>query len=90
MSVSCLRVIHPVKALVKYAELQTAQQHRHHDACVAGMARSSLHMGDTKQGRALALDRNSPQLCKECALILESQDRPQVAARHACCQHCLI
>ena len=79
MSVSCLGVIHPGKALVKYAELQTAQQHRHHDTCVAGMARTSLHMGDIKQGRALALDSNSPQLCKECALILESQDKQQVA-----------
>lgn len=68
----------PVKVLVECAELQTAQQHRQHDTCVAGMARTSLHMGDTKQGRALALDSNSPQLCKECAQILEAQDKQQV------------
>ena len=57
------------------AESQTSQEH---DVCQAGMARTSLHMGDTKQGRALALDSNSPQLCKECAQILESQDKQQV------------
>lgn len=58
-----------------FAESQTSQEH---DICQAGMARTSLHMGDTKQGRALALDSNSPQLCKECAQILESQDKQQV------------
>ncbi|KAL3149725.1 hypothetical protein ABBQ38_013551 [Trebouxia sp. C0009 RCD-2024] len=62
------------------SELQTAQQHRQHDTCVAGMARTSLHMGDTKQGSALALDSNSPQLCQECAQILEAQDKQQDAA----------
>ena len=44
-------------------------------------------MGDTKQGRALALDSNSPQLCKECAQILESQDKQQVIPdMRVCCQ----
>lgn len=57
------------------AGLQAAEQR---DVCQAGMARTSLHMGDAKQGRALALESNSPQLCKECAQILESQDKQQV------------
>ena len=57
-----------------------------HDMCQAGSARTSLHMGDTKQGRALALDSNSPQLCRECAQILESQDKQQVPGVLAC-QH---
>ena len=60
---------------VDSAELQKAPTH---DTCQAGMARTSLHMGDIKQGRALALGSNSPQLCKECAQILESQDKQQV------------
>lgn len=57
------------------AESQTALEH---NMCQAGLARVCLHMGDTKQGRAIALDSNSPQLCKECAQILESQDNHQV------------
>ena len=43
-----------------------------------GVARTSLHVGDTKQGRALAVESNSPQLCKECAQILEAQEKLQV------------
>lgn len=75
--------MHQLKALVECADSQTGQ----HDSCQAGMARSCLHMGDTKQGRALALDSNSPQLCKECAQILEAQDKQQVLPDMQACQH---
>lgn len=40
-------------------------------ACQAGIARTTLNMGDLRQGRQLALQLNSPPLFKECALILE-------------------
>ena len=46
-----------------------------YDVCQAGVARTSLHVGDTKQGRSIALSSNSPQLCKECAQILEAQEK---------------
>ncbi len=52
-----------------------------YDICQAGVARTSLHVGDTKQGRSIALSSNSPQLCKECAQILEAQEKLPV---HCC------
>ena len=58
-----------------HADGQTTQEY---DTWQAGMARTSLHMGDTKQGRSIALGSNSPQLCKECAQILEAHDKLQV------------
>lgn len=45
--------------------------------CLAGIARCSLLLGDLKQGRALAMESNSPQLCKECGQILESEGHLQ-------------
>ncbi|KAL0039283.1 hypothetical protein WJX79_001413 [Trebouxia sp. C0005] len=51
-----------------------------HDICQAGVARTSLHVGDTKQGRSIALSSNNPQLCKECAQILEAQEKLPDAA----------
>ncbi|KAL0053124.1 hypothetical protein WJX82_001225 [Trebouxia sp. C0006] len=51
-----------------------------YDICQAGVARTSLHEGDTKQGRSIALRSNSPQLCKECAQILEAQEKLPDAA----------
>lgn len=39
--------------------------------CKAGIARTTLQLGDLRQGRQLALQLNSQPLYKECALILE-------------------
>lgn len=40
-------------------------------ACKAGIARTTLQLGDLRQGRQLAMQLNSVPLFKECALILE-------------------
>mmetsp|Transcript_36982 Transcript_36982/g.82211 ORF Transcript_36982/g.82211 Transcript_36982/m.82211 type:complete len:1366 (+) Transcript_36982:300-4397(+) len=40
-------------------------------ACRAGIARTTLQMGDIRQGRSMALQLNSQPLFKECAQILE-------------------
>lgn len=40
-------------------------------ACKAGIARTTLQLGDLRQGRQLAMQLNSQTLFKECALILE-------------------
>lgn len=55
-----------------HADPEASQEH---DICQAGVARTSLHVGDTKQGRSIALSSNNPQLCKECAQILEAQEK---------------
>ncbi len=55
-----------------HADPKTSQEY---DICQAGVARTSLYVGDTKQGRSIALSSNSPQLCKECAQILEAQEK---------------
>ncbi|MEW5304579.1 MAG: hypothetical protein WDW36_007181 [Sanguina aurantia] len=52
-------------------------------ACQAGIARTTLNMGDLRQGRQLALQLNSPPLFKECALILEGlQQLTEAAEMH--------
>eukprot|EP00798_Chlamydomonas_sp_ICE-L_P012670 gene12669-15902_t len=40
-------------------------------ACRSGIARTTLHMGDIRQGRTMALALNSVSLLKECGSILE-------------------
>lgn len=47
-------------------------------ACQAGLARCTLHMGDVRSGRQLALAVASPTLWRECALILEARGQQQV------------
>ncbi len=47
-------------------------------ACQAGLARCTLHMGDVRSGRQLALAVASPTLWRECALILETRGQQQV------------
>lgn len=61
-----------------HADPEASQEY---DVCQAGVARTSLHVGDTKQGRSIARSSNSPQLCKECAQILEAQEKLPV---HLC------
>ena len=74
-----------------HADPESSQEY---EICQAGVARTSLHVGDTKQGRSIALSSNSPQLCKECAQILEAQEKlpvqfcsswPSVCS---CCHSC--
>ncbi|KAK9830069.1 hypothetical protein WJX72_009571 [[Myrmecia] bisecta] len=48
--------------------------------CQAGMARALLQSGDVQAGRQLALQAGSPQLCRDCAQILESMNQLQDAA----------
>ncbi len=40
-------------------------------ACKCGIARTTLQLGDLRQGRQLAMQLNNMQLFKDCALILE-------------------
>ncbi|GLC35581.1 hypothetical protein PLESTB_000191100 [Pleodorina starrii] len=49
-------------------------------ACKAGIARTTLQLGDLRQGRQLALQINSTTLFKECALILEGLQQLTEAA----------
>lgn len=49
-------------------------------ACMAGMARVLLHLGDLRGGKTLAQQLNSGSLWKECAGILEQMHQHQEAA----------
>ena len=49
-------------------------------SCQAGIARTTIQMGDTAQGRRLALEMRNTQLCKECAQILEDMNHLHEAA----------
>ena len=49
----------------------TGGAHEAEFACRCGIARCLLQQGDIRQGRGMALQLNSQQLFKECALILE-------------------
>lgn len=49
-------------------------------ACMAGMARVLLHLGDLRHGKALAQELNSSSLWRECAVILELLHQHQEAA----------
>jgi len=49
-------------------------------ACICGLARTHLHLGDLRIGRQLAQEVNSSTLFKECGLILESTQQMQEAA----------
>ncbi|CAM9457863.1 unnamed protein product [Phaeothamnion confervicola] len=57
---------------------QTPQQLRR--TCVAGVARCVLRLGDLRRGVRLARETDSPQLCRECAAILEEMRQPAEAA----------
>jgi WD repeat-containing protein 19 len=49
-------------------------------SCLAGVTRTTLHLGDLRAGRQLALQANSSSLWKECGLILEQmQQLPEAA-----------
>lgn len=49
-----------------------------HLACVSGITRTTLMLGDLRGGRQLALQTDNVQLWKECALILENMQQMQV------------
>lgn len=54
---------------------QAAADERTRFNCMAGTARTLLHIGtgdNTKRGKQLALDSGSAQLCRECGAILEA------------------
>jgi WD repeat-containing protein 19 len=46
-----------------------------------GIARCTIHLGDIRRGKQMALDSGSQQLCRECAQILESINQPSDAAQ---------
>ncbi len=48
-----------------------AQAAEAEQACKAGICRCTLQLGDLRSARTQALQINSQQLFKECALILE-------------------
>lgn len=49
-------------------------------ACQEGLARTTLHMGDIRAGRAMVQQLNSIPLYKDCALILENLNQLQESA----------
>ena len=55
-------------------------QHKLQQACLAGLARTLLHLGDLQGGRALAQQLDSSALWRECAAILEQRHHMQEAA----------
>jgi len=48
--------------------------------CIAGIARTSLRLGDLRRGTRLAHQSKDRQLCKECAMILEGMKQYSDAA----------
>jgi hypothetical protein len=44
----------------------------------AGIARTTIQLGDVRRGRQMALESASAQLCRECAAILEGMNHMQV------------
>ena len=52
-------------------KMQKAKSHPLQPICVAGVARSTLRLGDLRRGTQLVLDVNDTTLCKECGSILE-------------------
>lgn len=48
--------------------------------CAAGIARSSLRLGDIRRGTKLVEESDNPDLCKECGQILEAAKQLQEAA----------
>jgi hypothetical protein len=44
----------------------------------AGIARTTIQLGDVRRGRQMALESASAQLCRECAAILEGMKHMQV------------
>uniref|UniRef100_A0A672JFN3 WD repeat-containing protein 19 n=1 Tax=Salarias fasciatus TaxID=181472 RepID=A0A672JFN3_SALFA len=53
----------------------------HDEACLAGVARMSIRMGDIRKGAAQALQHPSRVLKKECGAILESMKQYSEAAQ---------
>ena len=49
--------------------------------CQAGATRSSLHLGNLREGKQMALQSGDPSLCRECAGILEGMSHLQVISR---------
>ncbi|CAB4023346.1 WD repeat-containing 19-like, partial [Paramuricea clavata] len=60
-------LLHYEKGITKLPEEQD-----HDDACLGGVARMSIRMGDIRRGVGLATNSSSRQLKKECASILEN------------------
>jgi WD repeat-containing protein 19 len=48
--------------------------------CIAGIAKTSLRLGDIRRGTRLAINSKDRQLCKECGDILKSMSQWQDAA----------
>jgi WD repeat-containing protein 19 len=48
--------------------------------CIAGIAKTSLRLGDLRRGTNLAINSKDRQLCKECGDILKSMSQWQDAA----------
>lgn len=69
---SLLQALDALKASGSDTQLQ--------QACMAGMARILLHLGDLRGGKTLAQQLNNGSLWKECAGILEQMHQHQDAA----------
>jgi hypothetical protein len=66
--------------LEQAANSSSPEQQKLQQSCLAGLARTLLHLGDLQGGRALAQQLDSSALWKECATILEQRHQMQEAA----------
>uniref|UniRef100_A0A3Q1C2F2 WD repeat-containing protein 19 n=1 Tax=Amphiprion ocellaris TaxID=80972 RepID=A0A3Q1C2F2_AMPOC len=70
-----------VNALAHYEKGMTQNNRDHDEACLAGVARMSIRMGDIRRGAAQAIQHPSRVLKKECGAILESMKQFSEAAQ---------
>eukprot|EP00439_Symbiodinium_sp_Y106_P051498 s2815_g6.t2 len=53
----------------------------HESQCKAGIARTSVKMGDLPRGMQMALDLNDPTVCRDCAAVLHKMKQYVEAAQ---------
>lgn len=53
----------------------------HEALCRAGIARSSIRMGEIPRGMQLALELNDPAVCRDCAQVLAKMKQYVEAAQ---------
>ena len=78
-------------ALNKMQGASIAKKEEMNLTCMAGIARSTLRMGDIRRGTRLVYELKDEQLCKECGNILESiKQFPDAASVYEAGKHVSI
>ena len=91
----CIRHAQQLELLTEYAEAQRTYEDAQRSAaelddetltsaervqCDGGIARCRIRMGEYREGKKLALQVGSAQLCRECAVLLEEENQSADAA----------